>query len=273
MKPAVFLAPVLAVTVGALIWAEFAERPRLVYVFKPLSTLLVIAACALAFLDPAHNPTYTLGVLVGLGLSLGGDVALMFHDSRRAFLVGLVLFLLAHVAYTVVFTALGRSSGWDIVSGAVLLAAGAGFYALIRPNLGAMRVPVLAYMVVISVMVNRAVSALASPCSARAGGDGGGRGGAILRVRRHSGGGALLEAVAVSPHQPGVLLRGAVPHRAGGELLRIAAWRAARDYAPHGSRAGCVGFGMQSPVLRASRLGLTGRQSTYILEIYTLERG
>ncbi len=163
MKPAVFLAPVLAVTVGALIWAEFAERPRLVYVFKPLSTLLVIAACALAFLDPAHNPTYTLGVLVGLGLSLGGDVALMFHDSRRAFLVGLVLFLLAHVAYTVVFTALGRSSGWDIVSGAVLLAAGAGFYALIRPNLGAMRVPVLAYMVVISVMVNRAVSALASP--------------------------------------------------------------------------------------------------------------
>ncbi|GAB4411298.1 MAG: lysoplasmalogenase [Anaerolineales bacterium] len=163
MKPAVLLAPVLAVTVGALIWAEFAERPRLVYVFKPLSTLLVIAACALAFLDPAHNPTYALGALVGLVLSLGGDVALMFHDSRRAFLVGLVLFLLAHVAYTVVFTALGRSSGWDIVSGAVLLAAGAGFYALIRPNLGAMRVPVLAYMVVISVMVNRAVSALASP--------------------------------------------------------------------------------------------------------------
>ncbi|MDH7489744.1 MAG: lysoplasmalogenase [Anaerolineae bacterium] len=162
MKPAVLLAPVLAVTVGILIWAEFADRRRLVYVFKPLSTLLVIAACALAFLDPAHNLTYTVGALAGLVLSLGGDVALMFRESRRAFLVGLVLFLLAHVAYTVVFTALGRSSGWDIVS-AALLVAGAGFYALIRPNLGAMRVPVIAYMVVISVMVNRAVSTLASP--------------------------------------------------------------------------------------------------------------
>jgi uncharacterized membrane protein YhhN len=87
----------------------------------------------------------------------------MFHESRRAFVVGLGLFLLAHVAYTAVFASLGRSSGWDVLSAAVLLAAGLGFYALIRPNLGTMRVPVIAYMVVISVMVNRAVSTLASP--------------------------------------------------------------------------------------------------------------
>ncbi|MGB9594252.1 MAG: lysoplasmalogenase [Anaerolineae bacterium] len=163
MKPAVSLIPALVATVSILIWAEFADKRRVVYAAKPLSTLLVIAACALAFLEPTHNPTYTLGALVGLVLSLGGDVALMFHESRKAFLVGLVLFLLAHVAYTVVFTALGRSSGWDMVSGVVLLAAGAGFYALIRPNLGALRGPVIAYMVVISLMVNRAVSTLASP--------------------------------------------------------------------------------------------------------------
>lgn len=163
MKPAVFLAFPLAVTVILVIWAEFANRRGLVYVFKPLSTILVIAAGALAFLEPAQNATYTVGVLIGLILSLGGDVALMFHESRRAFVVGLGLFLLAHVAYTAVFASLGRSSGWDVLSAAVLLAAGVGFYALIRPNLGTMRVPVIAYMVVISVMVNRAVSTLASP--------------------------------------------------------------------------------------------------------------
>lgn len=163
MKPAVLLAPVLVITVGILIWAEFANRRRLVYVFKPLSTLLVIAAAALSFLDPAHNPTYTVGALIGLVLSLGGDVALMFHESRKAFMIGLVLFLLAHIAYTAVFTALGRSFAWDVLSAAVLLAAGAGFYALIRPNLGTMRGPVILYMIVISVMVNRAISTLASP--------------------------------------------------------------------------------------------------------------
>ena len=65
--------------------------------------------------------------------------------------------------YTVVFTALGRFSAWDAVSAAVLLAAAVGFYRLIRPNLGTMRVPVVVYMVVISVMVNRALSTLVSP--------------------------------------------------------------------------------------------------------------
>jgi uncharacterized membrane protein YhhN len=102
-------------------------------------------------------------VLVGLLLSLGGDLALMFQEKRRAFVVGLGLFLLAHIAYTVVFALLGRLSGWDALSTAVLLAAGIGFYRLIGPNLGSMRGPVIAYIVVISIMVGRAVSALASP--------------------------------------------------------------------------------------------------------------
>lgn len=163
MKPAVLLAPLLAATVSILIGAEFAGKRRLVYLFKPLSTLLVIAVAALALRESAQNPTYTAGVLVGLVLSLGGDVALMFQENRKAFLAGLVLFLLAHIAYTVVFTALGRSSVWDILSAAVLAAAGVGFYRLIGPGLGAMRGPVLVYMLVISLMVNRAVSTLASP--------------------------------------------------------------------------------------------------------------
>ena len=45
----------------------------------------------------------------------------------------------------------------------VLLAAGVGFYKLIQPNLGTMRVPVIVYILVISAMVSRAVSTLASP--------------------------------------------------------------------------------------------------------------
>jgi uncharacterized membrane protein YhhN len=45
----------------------------------------------------------------------------------------------------------------------LLLAAGAGFYTLLRPNLGSMRGPVIAYMVVISLMVNRAAATLVSP--------------------------------------------------------------------------------------------------------------
>jgi uncharacterized membrane protein YhhN len=73
------------------------------------------------------------------------------------------LFLVAHIVYTAVFLSLGRFSAWDILSTAVLLAAGVGFYRLAEPNLGSMKGPVIGYVVIISVMVSRAFSTLVSP--------------------------------------------------------------------------------------------------------------
>lgn len=138
-------------------------RRRQVYFLKPLSTLLVIAVVLLSLLDPERNLMYTIGVSVGLFLSLGGDTALMLERSRRAFPLGLGFFLFAHVAYSVVFALLGRVSVWDLLTAAALLVTGVGFYALIRDSLGKMRVPVIAYMLVLSVMVSRAATTLVSP--------------------------------------------------------------------------------------------------------------
>lgn len=163
MKPALYPIPVLAITVLWLIWAGFEGRQRQVYIAKPLSTLLVIVVALLSLLEPTRNSLYTTGVLVGLFFSLGGDVALMFPEKPKAFLVGLVLFLIAHIAYTVVFTALGRFSPWDVLSALLLLTAGVGFYRLIRPGLGPLKGPVIGYMLVISLMVHRALSTYAGP--------------------------------------------------------------------------------------------------------------
>ncbi len=163
MKPALYPVPVLVVAVFLLIRAEILEKRRQVFIIKPAATLLVIAAALLSLREPTWNTTYTVGVFVGLLFSLGGDVALMFDENRTAFTVGLGLFLLAHVAYAVVFTVLGRFSAWDALSLSLLLAAGVGFYTLIEANLGKLRMPVIAYMLVISVMVSRAASTLVSP--------------------------------------------------------------------------------------------------------------
>ena len=163
MRPALYLIPLLTGTVFFLIRAGILGKRRQIYLLKPISTLIVIAVASLSLLQPERNVAFTVGVLLGLTLSLGGDVALMFEEKRKAFIVGLGLFLLAHIAYAVVFAVLGRVSWWDVPSTAVLLAAGVGVYLLLKANLGAMRVPVIAYIVVISVMVGRAVSTLSSP--------------------------------------------------------------------------------------------------------------
>ncbi|OQY21141.1 MAG: hypothetical protein DRJ03_27245 [Chloroflexi bacterium] len=163
MKTVLYLIPALAVAVLFLIRAEFLERRRQIYVIKPIATLMVIAAALVSLLEPTRNLMYTIGVLLGLLFSLGGDIALMFQENRKAFTVGLGLFLVAHIVYAVVFMFLGRFSAWDIFSTVVLLVVGVGFYGLIRLNLRSMKGPVIGYILIISVMVSRALSALASP--------------------------------------------------------------------------------------------------------------
>jgi uncharacterized membrane protein YhhN len=163
MKTALYLIPVLVVTTTLLIRAELLKIHRQRYFFKPLSTLLVIAAAVIAFWEPNQEPIFTVGVLIGLVFSFGGDIALMFLDNPKAFRFGVVLFLIAQIAYSVVFILLGQFNPWDILSGAILLVCGWGFYRLLQPNLGSMKIPVIAYMVIISLMVNRAIAAFNSP--------------------------------------------------------------------------------------------------------------
>jgi len=158
-----YLATPLAVTVALLIRAEILGIKSQIYVLKPISTLLVIAVALLSLGKPTHNMTYSTGVLVGLALCFGGDLALMFQDRRKPFMLGLVLFLLGHIAYTVAFSILGHASSWVLLSTLVLLAAGLGFYRLIASNLGSMRIPIILYFLVISLMVIQATSLLASP--------------------------------------------------------------------------------------------------------------
>lgn len=158
MKTALYLLPVLAVMVFFLIRAEFRKAQRQIYALKPLATLLVIAAALLSFREARMNLTYTVGVLVGLALSFGGDIALMFQANRKAFMIGLVLFLLAHVAYAVTFTLLVGLDAIVWIAALVLLSCGVSIYRLFRDGLETMKVPVIVYIVVISVMVNQAVA-------------------------------------------------------------------------------------------------------------------
>jgi alkylglycerol monooxygenase len=151
--------PLLIVTVTWLIWAEYKGRKDWVYAAKPLSTLLVILAAALAFTRPGVDLVYTAWILVGLALSLVGDVALMF-PSQRAFLLGLVAFLLAHVVYTIVFTVYSGFQPADLITGVILLAIAVAVYRYLLPGLGRMKVPVAVYVLIICLMVNRALSTL-----------------------------------------------------------------------------------------------------------------
>ena len=85
MRLGLYVIPVLIVAVFFLIRANIIKRQKYVYIFKPISTLLVIAVLLLSFLEPTQKPIYSVVVLLGLLFSLGGDIALMFQENHKFF--------------------------------------------------------------------------------------------------------------------------------------------------------------------------------------------
>ena len=108
---------------------------------------------AVAVIVRALDTPFGTFVLIGLVLSWAGDLLLTYRGDR-AFLLGLVSFLLGHVAYVIAFVVRGQSPGW-LIAGLIVT----GILAIViapwlLPHVGdAMRAPVIAYMAVISAML------------------------------------------------------------------------------------------------------------------------
>ncbi|MCU1372448.1 MAG: putative rane protein [Ilumatobacteraceae bacterium] len=146
----------LAVTFAFAIadwWATWAERPQVRHITKPATLALLIGVAVT--LEPV-DPTIRTWMVVGLVLSLAGDVFLMLDE--RWFVAGLGSFLLGHIAYIVGLQLAPRSWGWTAVGiVAVLVAIGTVGRRVVQGVAGGehreMVGPVIAYLVVISAMV------------------------------------------------------------------------------------------------------------------------
>ena len=100
MLPSVLALIAIATSATAACLASFRRDRNGVLLFKPLTTVIVIVAALWLFV-PAARPYQDI-ILLGLALSLAGDVFLMSTANR--FLWGLASFLLAHIAYVWAFT-------------------------------------------------------------------------------------------------------------------------------------------------------------------------
>ena len=132
------------------------DRPALVFAFKPLATLAIIAF-ALTRADTRAARAQRRWIVAGLAFSLAGDVALLW--PQRGFVPGLVAFLVAHLCYLVAFTRDARFvraaplafAGYALVAG--------GLLARLWPDVPlALRLPVLAYVVCLAAMAAQAAA-------------------------------------------------------------------------------------------------------------------
>ena len=141
--------------------ATYRGDRRGVYLFKPLTTVLIIVATLWIF-APALG-RYRDVILLGLTLSLAGDVFLMLPGNK--FLWGLASFLAAHLAYIWAFT---LGVGFEVAQ-LVWLAPFAFFGLMVVVYLwrglpdAALKGAVVAYVLVVVAMAWRAAVRVQSP--------------------------------------------------------------------------------------------------------------
>jgi uncharacterized membrane protein YhhN len=130
------------------IFGNLSGQPWLVWLCKPLTTLLIIAH---AWPRGRGEAVPRRWVLLGLVFSLAGDVALM-GAGDAFFMVGLLSFLLAHLCYLWAFTRVARLAAWPwsfllyaLLAGGILSQLWPGVPAELRP-------PVIAYVLCLAAM-------------------------------------------------------------------------------------------------------------------------
>jgi uncharacterized membrane protein YhhN len=141
---------VMAALVGALLWVVGTGRHAWEWVVKPAAAAtFLLAALAAGALDGAFGRV----LFAGLVLAAGGDV-LLIPKSKRAFLFGLVSFLLGHLGYAVAFVVRGVDPVRVVVASVLLAGLSVPVLRWLWPHVERpMRGPVVAYVVVITAMV------------------------------------------------------------------------------------------------------------------------
>lgn len=115
------------------------------YLCKPLTTILVILLPVLA---KGVNSVFRRTLIVALCFCLLGDILLLKNDY---FVFGLGAFLIGHLIFAKGFMGLHGFQKTPITA-LVLLAIGIGLYTWLYPDLGELKYPVAAYVLVILFM-------------------------------------------------------------------------------------------------------------------------
>ena len=154
------LIPLAALILLVLLLASEKQgrTPRRVFIKGSVSALFVLTA----LLQPHPLATYYHRILLGLIFGLVGDVCLAL-PGNRAFRVGLFAFLAGHIFYVWAFAGLARPEDWASPIQLVILVASGGAFWWLRSHVGRMMVPVVVYLIVITLMLAGAWAVFRNP--------------------------------------------------------------------------------------------------------------
>jgi len=143
---------VIVLAAGLLVCLLYCEKKGVQKVRLAVKSLLSSLFIFAAVVQFHPVPLYYRFLLIGMIFCLGGDVFLAL-PGKKMFLFGLASFLLGHVFYAAAFFDTAGFNQWAGIGLVISVLAGAGVFLWLRPHLGSMKIPVIFYILVITVMV------------------------------------------------------------------------------------------------------------------------
>lgn len=141
--------------ISLLYYENRVKQKSLLLTKTALSLLFVIAA----MVQPHAISFYYHCLLAGLIFCLSGDIFLALRQ-KIMFLFGLIFFLIGHIFYIFGFFSVAQSSQWTWLGFLTVLVISVWIYFWLRPHLGSMIVPVVFYIIIITIMFSGAWSIL-----------------------------------------------------------------------------------------------------------------
>lgn len=147
-----FLIVIIIISASTYILGDFLKKPVLKYIFKPLTTILIIT---LALYQQAEvSEAYKYLIIAALVFSLAGDIFIMLPTDK--FVQGLASFLVAHIFYILAFTSgFGPFFEWPYLLPALIYTL--VFLRILLPKTAELKIPVLIYSMVLMIFLWQAM--------------------------------------------------------------------------------------------------------------------
>jgi len=155
--------PVNIILIVIYLIARNREDLKVTAIIQPLTTLLSLLVAALCLFNPQTNSSYTIWIVIGLGLCLVADIFNIDMNNDKIFIAGILFFIVAYSEYAIAFTVFNNGfHRQDILIGILFVLIYALLMALYWKNLGKYKLPVMIYGLFMPFMVTRAISTITS---------------------------------------------------------------------------------------------------------------
>ncbi len=139
----------------AILSSYFGRKPIVFYITKPLTTTLIIVP--VLALVPSSEGAYIPLIAGGLAFALLGDILLMLPDER--FVLGIASFAATHLLYLAAFISTAGIALLNLSTIPLIIFAVLMVRFLLPGVRKSLQIPILAYVVLITVMTAQAIGA------------------------------------------------------------------------------------------------------------------